>query len=250
MKFVSISVSDGVATVSLHRGKVNAFTEEVVAELRESLRELGTETDVRALIVTGRGKFFSFGFDVPYFMNHTRDAFTAFLKGFAALYTDLFLFPKPVVAALNGHTVAGGCMLATACDRRLMVRGKAKISLNEVTFGSSVLAGSVEMLKACVGDRNAQTILCTGAMFSAEEAYQMGLVDEVTSEEDLLEKARIAAKDLARGDAQAFATIKKLLRQSRAETMKQKEEPSIHEFVEIWYSPSTREQIRNIVIRD
>jgi len=249
MKFVAVSTSNEIVTVTLERGKVNAITEEVVAELKESLRELSVDTSVRAVILTGRGKFFSFGFDVPHFMNYTKDAFTGFLRSFTRLYTDLFLFPKPVVAALNGHAIAGGCMLATACDCRLMVSGKAKISLNEVTFGSSVLAGSVEMLKACVGDRNAQTILLTGGMFSAEDALEMGLVDDVIPEVTLEDRAAMVAEEMARADQQAFASIKKLLRGPRVEIMRATEEQSIHQFVEIWYSPSTREQIRRITIR-
>ena len=76
--------------------------------------------------------------------------------------------PRPVNRA--GHTVAGGCMLALACDRRVMARGKGKISLNEIGFGSSVFAGSVEMLRFAVCSRNAQEILYSGALYDADQA--------------------------------------------------------------------------------
>jgi len=160
----------------------------------------------------------------------------------------LFLFPKPIVAALNGHTIAGGCMLATACDFRLMVTGKAKISLNEITFGAPVLAGSVEMLKYCVGSRNAQSILYSGAMYSAEEAIQLGLVDQVSSEDALTEDAIKVAQELAQKDSSAFRCTKHLLRKPAVEEMIKREKDAILEFVDIWYSEQTWENLKAIKI--
>jgi enoyl-CoA hydratase/carnithine racemase len=145
MSYVRVSERDGIATVTLARWKVNAFNEPMVDEIRARFETLESEQDVRAVILTGRGKFFSFGFDVPDLLSYSKDDFISYLTKFTDLYTYLFMFPKPVVAALNGHTIAGGCMLATACDCRLMVSENAKIALNEITFGASVVAGSVEM---------------------------------------------------------------------------------------------------------
>ena len=249
MAFVSVSVGGNIATVVMSRGKVNALTEEVVDELRGSFQGLSSDPNARAVILTGSGKFFSFGFDIPHFMGHSREGFTRYLTKFADLYTDLFIFPKPVIAALNGHTVAGGCMIATACDYRIMVTGKAKISLNEITFGSSVFAGSVEMLKACVGHRNAETILCSGFMYSAEQALELGLIHRIASEQDLLQAAQRVAEDFADRDSRAFQSIKHLLRKPIAVEMKKKEKESILEFVDIWYSSETRAQIEKIKIR-
>jgi enoyl-CoA hydratase len=155
-----------------------------------------------------------------------------------------------VVAAVNGHAIAGGCMIATACDRRLMVSGKAKIALNEITFGASVLAGSVEMLKACVGHRQAETILYSGAMYGADGALTLGLVDRVADSDDLLEVALGEAQELARGDAVAFRSIKSLLREPVAEAMRAREADSIREFVDIWYSDATRRKLAKMKIRD
>ena len=139
-------------------------------------------------------------------------------------------------------------MLATACDFRLMVTGKAKISLNEITFGSAVLAGSVEMLKYCVGSRNAQSILYSGAMYSAEEAFQLGLVDQVSSEDTLKEDARKVAQEFAQKDSSAFRCTKHLLRQPAAEEMIKREKDAILEFVDIWYSEQTWENLKAIKI--
>jgi Delta3-Delta2-enoyl-CoA isomerase len=167
------------------------------------LRSLAADSDTRAVILTGDGSFFSFGFDIPEFLGYSRESFAKFLQGFTGLYSYLFTYPKPVVAALNGHAIAGGCMLALACDYRIMVSGKAKISLNEISFGSSVFAGSVAMLQLLVGGKNAQAILYDAMMYSAETAAQLGMIDEVSSTESLMKDARELAQRMAGKDPAA-----------------------------------------------
>jgi len=227
---------------------VNALNGIVVDELRERLKVLEVGQDVKALVLTGYGNFFSFGFDIPEFLSFTKAEFTNFLANFTDLYTYLFLYPKPVVAALNGHTIAGGCMLALACDSRLMAAGKGKISLNEIDFGSSVFAGSTAMLRFWIGSASATKVLYSGAMYSAEEAMSLGLVQEVLTEDQLMFQARRIASDLASKHSPAFASIKSLLRKPIAEEMMQRERASIREFVDIWYSEPTWANLQNIKI--
>ncbi len=248
MEFVKFTKENSIAVLTLNRGKVNAINEDVVEELKDCLEGVEKNPNVRAIILTGQGKFFSFGFDIPGFMNHSKEDFKRYLTKFTDLYTYLFIFPKPVIAALNGHTIAGGCMIASACDHRIMVEGKAKISLNEITFGSSVFAGSVEMLQFCVGQKNAEKILYTGKMFSAEEALAMGMIDQINTEENFTNDVKAIAEEYAKKDINAFCSIKKLLRKPVHDEMIKREKKSIAEFVEIWYSPETREQLRQIKI--
>ncbi len=249
MSFTELETDDGIATVTLARGKVNALNGAVVAELRGRLEELEGDPMIRAVVLAGRGAFFSFGFDVPEFLAFSKKEFSAYLAAFTGLLSYLFLYPKPVVAALNGHAIAGGCMLALACDGRVMATGKAKISLNEISFGSSVFAGSTEMLRFWVGSAAATKVLFSGAMFLAEEAQSLGLVEEVQPEEAVLGRARRIASDLASRSTGAFASIKLLLRRPVIEETRRREEESIQEFVEIWYSAATRAKLREIRIR-
>jgi 3,2-trans-enoyl-CoA isomerase len=165
------------------------------------------------------------------------------------LYTYLFAYPKPVLAALNGHTVAGGCMIACACDMRIMVSGKARISLNEINFGSSLFPGSVVMLQYCVGNRNAELVGFTGAMFSAEEAKDLGLVDHVVSEDNLYSAVTGLADEWVKRYGPAYQSIKRLLRKDTAEEMKRKDDVYRDEIVDIWYSEDTRQKLQNIRIR-
>lgn len=248
MSCLTVSQEDNVATITLCRGKVNPLNESVIDEISNCFKEMENDPAVAAVILSGTGKFFSFGLDIPEFLSYTPAAFAAFLTKFTDLYTWLYLFPKPIVAALNGHTVAGGCMLALACDYRIMVAGKAKISLNEIGFGSTVFAGSVEMLKGIVGSRNAELILLTGAMFSAPEAQRLGLIDAVAEEAELLDQAGRISCDFADKDPVAFRSLKKLLRHPRVEKMRAREQDSLREFVEIWYSEQTWKNLQEIKI--
>lgn len=250
MNFIHLSIVENIATIVVNRPKVNALNEAVVEELRECFQNVADDSSVKSVILTGEGNFFSFGLDVPEFLGYSKDSFIKFLTKFTDLYGYIFTFPKPVVAALTGHTIAGGCMIAIACDYRLMVSGKAKISLNELTFGSTVFAGSIEMLKHLIGGRNAESALYTGAMYSAEEAKELGLLHEVVSKENLREATQRIAKDFAKKDSYAFKSVKTLLRKQAGEEMKRKERDSILEFADIWYSEGTWKNLRNIKIRD
>jgi len=248
MSFVLATKEMGIATITLRRGKVNALNEPMVEEIGDSFRTLETDSEVKSIIFTGNGKFFSFGFDVPEFLRYAKRDFVRYLEKFTNLYTYLFQFPKPIVAALNGHTIAGGCVLATACDFRVMASGKGKIGLNEITFGAPFFAGSAEMLRFCVGSRNAQSILYSGAMYSAEEAFGLGLVDQVSSEDVLAQDARKVAGELGEKDSSAFANMKMILRKPIAEEMVKHEKDYILAFSDIWYSETTWEKLKKIKI--
>lgn len=239
MQFLQLRKDEGIATVTLGRGKVNAINEYVVDEMTVCFGMLAEDHEVKAVIITGAGKFFSFGFDIPEFLGYPKEDFVRYLTKFTDFYTSLFLYPKPVVAALNGHTIAGGCMIAISCDYRIMVSGKAKIALNEINFGSSLFAGSVEIMKLLLGQRRAEEVAYSGAMYSAEEAYKIGLIDRISTEEALESEAKNVALMYTSKDSTAFTCIKNLLRKSAAEEMKKNERDSIREFVDIWYSEST-----------
>lgn len=140
-------------------------------------------------------------------------------------------------------------MLALACDRRVMAQGKGRISLNEIGFGASVFAGCVEMLRACVGHRTAESVLLSGEMYGAEEALRLGLVDRTAPPEELPAAAVEEARVLGGRDSHAYRSIKALLRGPVAEEIESREAESIREFADIWYSPETWAKLQKIEIR-
>jgi enoyl-CoA hydratase/carnithine racemase len=249
MEYVKVSKQDGIATVMLCKGKVHELSEPAVDQIHNCLKDLEKENDVRAIVLIGEGKFFSFGLDIPGFLNYRKTDFARFLTKFTDLYKYLFIYPKPILAAINGHAIAGGCMVATACDYRIMISNNAKISLNEITFGASVFAGSMVMLKFLVGGRNAEKIVLSGKMFNANEAMELGLVDQVSAEEQFIADVRAKAAELTGYDTVAYGHIKGLLRKPLASLMTAREKESIAEFNEIWYSESTWKQLQEIKIK-
>ncbi len=246
MSDVSVLKDKSIATVVLNRGKVNAINASMVKQIYECLVDLEKDPETTSVILTGHDNFFSFGFDVPEFLSYSKESFSNFLTQFTNLYTYIFLYPKPIIAALNGHTMAGGCMLALACDHRIMVQGKAKISLNELNFGSAVFSGIVQILKFCVGQKNAQEILYSGNLYTADKAIGLGLIDQVSSEENLMDDALKTAGDFAKKATPAFTAIKHLLRKPMIEGVD--ENASIQQFVDIWYSENTWKNLQEIKI--
>jgi 3,2-trans-enoyl-CoA isomerase len=250
MEYTKVDLHDDIAVVTLCKGKVHEISEPAVDQIFDTFRSLEKDETVRGIIFTGEGKFFSFGLDIPGFLSYRKAMFTHFLSRFTDLYRYLFIYPKPILAALNGHTIAGGCMLANTCDYRMMVSGNAKISLNEITFGSTVFAGAAAILKYLIGGRNAEKIVLTGKMYSAEEAQALGLVDRVVGAESLMTEAMKEIKEMAAHDLTAYAHIKGLLRAPVVKLMESREETAIAEFNDIWYSESTWEKIKEIKIKE
>jgi len=251
MKYVGLKVNAGVATITLKRPKVNAINEDMVAELHKAFREAESDDSVRAVVLTGgAGSFFSFGFDIPGFMDYPKDAFRLFVTAFSELVKYVFSFPKPVIGALNGHAIAGGCVLALACDRRIMVSGKPKIAMNELTLGVTIFTSIAEMLRFAIGARNAQQVLYSGKMFSVEDALAIGLVDEAPTAEEFEAAVANAATGLAAISGDAFRTAKNLLKKRVLNRIDREDEFSIQDFVHVWYEEETRKELAKIEIKD
>lgn len=249
MKFLDVELVEGTATVSLNRPKVNALNEEFVEELRECLSGLAGDSGVKAVIITGRGSFFSFGFDVPGFMAYKKKSFQKYVMKFSKLTREIFMFPKPVIAGLNGHAVAGGTILALSCDYRVMVKDKPRISLNELTFGSTIFTSVAEYLKFAVGSNNAQKVLYSGKMFTAQEALSLGLVDEAVTEKGFSGALNKIALEYGSRDGSVFKSVKEILRSGTLKRIEKDEKRTISEFVDIWYSERTRKNLARIEIR-
>ena len=249
MGFTSVDINNDIAVVTMSRGKVHPINAEALVDLRDCFAELRDNKKVAAVVLTGSGKFFSFGFDVPELLTYSRDEFKHFLVDFNRLLNDLFLFPKPLIAAINGHAVAGGCMLALTTDYRIMVEEKARMSLNEINIGASVFAGPVEMLRFGVGSRKAELVLTSGQMYEPKEAMAMGLVDKLSARDNLMPEAMETVNTYAAKNAEAFRSIKHLLRKPVVDSYLAREEASIDEFIDIWLSEESQAQLRQVEIR-
>jgi len=249
MSSVNSKYDNKTAIITINRPKVNALNDRLITELAAAFQNAKSNDYINAVILTGEGSFFSFGFDVPEFMAYPKSSFKSYVIHYSKLIKEIFMFPKPVIAALNGHCIAGGCVLALACDYRVMVSPNAKIALNEMTFGSSLFSSAIETLQYAVGAKNSEKIVYSGKMYSAQEALSLDLIDEIVNEDQFLEVVSEVAQNFAGKDIAAFTSIKNMLKQETLNRIESRERETISEFVDIWYSKSTREQLAKIEIR-
>jgi enoyl-CoA hydratase len=250
MKWLKTERNDGLVRLVMDRGKNHAIDPVLVDELRRSFDELKSDDSVRAVILTGSGDhFFSNGLDVASLLELPRDGMTAFFDSFIALYTEMYRFPRPLVAAINGHAMAGGLILALTADFRLIGAENRYAGLSEVRLGLPVPDGAVQILTSLVGNRVAQRLALGGEMLLPEAAYRAGLVNEVTSFRHLSEVAETVARDLAAVPAAAFGCTKRYLRHPVASIIETTALSSRDEFLHCWYLPETQAALRKLVAR-
>ncbi len=193
-----IEITDGVAVVTINRpAALNALNKDVLEELAAAFAELESSEDVACVILTGSGsKAFVAGADIAEMQ--ALDAVSAehFARLGHALLNTIEKFPKPVIAAVNGFALGGGCELAMACDIRIAAEN-ARFGQPEVNLGVIPGFGGTLRLARLVGKGRAKELIFTGDMIDAQEAYRIGLANKVVAAEELLAKARSMATKIA-----------------------------------------------------
>lgn len=235
-----------VAVVSLRRGSSNALVPELLDALVGALREAEEDTRVRAVVVTGNGRFFSAGFDLFALAGYDRAAMERFVDAFTGAMLALAELPKPVVAAIDGHAPAGGCILALACDRRLMAEGDYVIGLNELEVGIPMPPIAVELARAVVEPRFLAEVCFGGELVPPPVALERGLVDELVPPAQLVPRALEWARRWGEKPAAAFAVTKRSLRAPVRAAM---EASDLAGFLDVWFSPATGARVRETLER-
>ena len=164
-------------------------------------------------------------------------------------YDAAFFHPKPVVAAINGHAIAGGCVLACCADRRIMARGGGRIGVTELLVGVPFPALAFEIVRFAVPPHHLPEFTFGGATYDPETALQRGWVDEVVDADALMGQAMAAAQKLARLSPPAFAQAKKQLRLPVAERLERSGAATDEIVADIWTAPETLGYIRDYVAR-
>ena len=207
-------IAGRVATVTINRpDKLNALNGSVRKQFVAALDQLRTTDQVRTVIVTGAGeKAFIAGADIGEFEGRTAIDQFRVMKTFQ-VFDALDAFPKPVIAAINGFCLGGGCELAMACDIRIASE-KARLGQPEVNLGILPGGGGTQRLPRLVGMGNALKLLYTGDMIAAPEALRIGLVDEVVPHDQLMDRARELAGAIAQKSPVALQLIKEAVRAS------------------------------------
>jgi methylglutaconyl-CoA hydratase len=209
---LELKIDAGLATVTLNRpDKRNAISYELIEDLLAALDEVA-KSPALVLILTGAGKAFCSGMDLDNLKALTGRSPEHSLKDsetMARLFRSLYDFFKPTIAAVNGPAIAGGCGLATLCDFTLAVPD-AKFGYTEVRIGFVPAIVSTFLLRQ-IGEKHARDLLLTGRIVSADEAYRIGLINEIVAPDKLLDRARELATQLMENSPASLTCTKRLL---------------------------------------
>jgi enoyl-CoA hydratase len=206
-QLVNVEVTDKVATIRLDRPPMNALNTELQEQLRAAAAEVGSDESVRAVILYGGPKVFAAGADVKEFADQDHAYMARDAQRLTSSLDALARLPKPVIAAVTGYALGGGCELALTADFRVSA-DNAKWGQPEILLGIIPGAGGTQRLPRLIGPSKAKDLIYTGRFVDAAEALETGLVDVVVPKEDVYSTAQAMAAKFAKGPALALAAAK------------------------------------------
>jgi len=239
---INTEIKESIAILRMEHGKVNAIDIELFEALQSELLTI-KNSSVKSVVLTGSGKAFSAGVDLFRLLNSGEEYIRSFVKVLCDGLEALFFFPKPVIAAVNGHAVAGGCILTCACDYRIGVQEGLTIGVTELLVGVPFPAIALEIMRFAVAPQYLQQIVYSGKSYPPDEAVRVGLLDEITTQEKLIEQAMAAASRFAELPQEAFAITKRRLREPLRNKLRILPEEA-QQVMEQWRSPQTHQTIR------
>jgi enoyl-CoA hydratase len=198
------------------------------------------------VVLTGQGRIFSAGVDLIRLSDGGAPYVRQFLPALHRLYEAVFFHPKPVVAAVNGHAIAGGCVLACCADRRIAARDGGRIGVTELLVGVPFPPLAFEVMRYATAPQYFQDGMLSGETFAPGEALKRGLIDEIAEPAALLDVALAAAERLAALSPPAFAMTKRQLRSIVAERVAMDNGAAA---TDIWTAPATLDRVRDYVAK-
>lgn len=242
---VRVERDGDVAVVRLAGRHGNAVNDELLDGLLGALEEVGGDGGLRGVLLASSGKLFCPGLDLQDLVAFDRPALDAFMEKFSRCMLALYTMERPLVAALHGHAIAGGCVLAMTADWRVLARG-ALIGLNEVKVGVPLPWGVAQILRDAVTAPRLEEVCLLGRNYADEEALATGLAHQLAEPGSVETAALDRLRELAGRDPVAFSVTKRYLRHAAVRRIREAEEARRGEFLDGWFSPGTRERIQAI----
>jgi enoyl-CoA hydratase len=233
---LDIEEREGTAVLRLRHGKVNALDLELVRAITGAL---GTVAPDRAVVLTGAGSAFSAGVDLRRIVEGGEPYVREFLPALAEMFMSVFCHPGPVLAAVNGHAIAGGCVIAAACDVRVMSQGT--IGLAELSVGVPFPTEALEVLRHAVGPAAGRLVL-TAELLDASAAQSVGLIHDVVSPEALPDAVLARAQSMLRTPAEVFSFTKRQWQQPTLDRIAARKDDA-EAVAAMWASPRSLEAI-------
>lgn len=209
---IELETTDGRTRLRLAHGNANAFDVALLDALADTLSDLADDQAVESLVITGNGRLFSAGVDLFQVVEGGAPYLRRFLPTLGSSLERLFTFPKPVVAAVEGHAIAGGLVAALAADRVLMAAGSGKVGLTELRVGVPFPGIPLEIVRHRLGTVATARLIFDAGNIDSETAMARGVVDALVPADTLLEEADAVAHALSSLPADAFAMTKRQLR--------------------------------------
>lgn len=239
---VTVTLHEHVRVVTLAHG-ANAIDEVLMGALEDELARLADAGAPAIVLASAHAGVFCPGLDLKKLDGRSRAEVGAVIARYLALLRRVAVYPGPVVAALAGHAIGGGCLLAMACDRRVMARARARLGLSEINLGIPVPAGAVAMLLALFPTRSVEQLVLEGDGFGGERALELGLVERLADAGDVLDDASRLAAHLGSRPAAAFTAAKTFLRHGLGELMAERDAAELERFLDRWFDPDTQDRI-------
>jgi enoyl-CoA hydratase len=243
---IETKLQNGIARLTMNHGKVNAMNLEFLQTMNAELQSLKTDSQVRQLIITGNDRVFSAGVDLKRLVKEPVDYLDRFLPELTALFRGVLEFPKPVIAAINGPAVAGGCVLACAADLRVISR-QAFIGVPELRVGVPFPTAGMEIMRWSATPRAFRAIIDTGATFRGEQAVTAGLADDVAEPADLPSAVERASSTFAVIPPAVFTLTKQQMRQPVLDQIERGESVFGGQIERLWRDSATRQSIADYV---
>lgn len=247
MNHLNVTVTDRMALIGLDRGKSNAINLAMLQELGTLLSDIEKDDAILGIILHGKERFFSSGLDLIELYELNEEQIKDFWKTFLELIGALVSFKKPSIAAISGHSPAGGCVLALCCDYRIMAEGDFVIGLNEIPVGLIVPDGIFHLYSFWIGQANAYRYLLEGKLMSPSEALAAGLVDQVVPVEKLRSRAEKQLKNYIQLEPNTWQQSKRNMRRLLIQQMTDIPDAMLDEIVRQWWAPSTRSILKTII---
>lgn len=247
MNTIRVTIKDHLSLITLDRGKSNALNREMITELNDILNNIATDPNIAGVIITGKEPFFSAGLDLIELYNYNESEAESFWHLFLNFVVNITSFKKPLVAAINGHSPAGGCVIALACDYRVMAEGKYIIGLNEVPVGIIVPNSIFNLYAFWIGTANASRSLLEGKLFSPEEALQVGLVDELVNPASILTAAERKIRKYMGMERNTWEQSKLSIRKDLIASTSADQSEALALMLKQWWAPSTRSILKTII---
>jgi len=249
MSFIQSVKKQQYEILTFSRGKANPMNTDFIKELRAHISRIEADPSVRGVILTGNTPgYFTVGLDLKELYYYDETQIEEFWTHWDAMVMEMTCFPKPMIAAVNGYSPAGGCVLAITCDHRMMAEGeKFIIGLNEVAVGITVPENIYELYAFWLGRRRAYQCLMQGKLLNVKEAKAIGLVDEVHPMDQLLSKAEENLQRLLMLPDNILQDSKRNMRRALIETLQNLPEVPTKRKLESWFNPNSRAIMKMVV---